>query len=97
MTRAEFLRYARKPHMIPDMTMPYRISGLVSYFWDCRKFAGVVDNPLNMEILTGWEKHTYITLERWERECMFMMDSAMRRAYGEAMRYHMERKQVKVK
>jgi len=69
--------------------------GLIQYFNSARSFAGVIDNPLTMSVLEEWQRHTYVTLDRWERECLFAMDRALRRSYSDVVKYHGERKPVK--
>lgn len=86
----------RKGSKVPDTSQPMRCSGLIAYYNSARSFAGVIDNPLSMSVIEEWQRHTYVSLERWERECLFAMDRALRRAYSDVVRYHGERKQVKV-
>ena len=50
-----------------------------------------------MAIIEDWQRHTYVTLERWERECLFAMDRALRRSYSDVVKYHAERKPIKSK
>lgn len=97
MTRAEFAKYRHAAHIVPDLEPNARCIGLISYFNNIRSFAGVVDNPLTMDIIEGWQRHTYVTLNRWERDCMFAMDRAFRHAYGNVLKYHADRPQVGVK
>lgn len=84
-----------KGDIVPDLSPPYNCIGIIEYFNNARSFAGVIDNPLTMDIIDGWERHTYIKLERWERECLFAMDRALRRSYSDVVKYHAERPQVK--
>lgn len=51
----------------------------------------MVDNPITMAVIKDWEEHTYVKLERWERECIFAMDRAFRRAYSDVLKYHSDR------
>ena len=95
MTRAEYLKYAKQAAKIPDLNPPARCVGLIQYFNSARSFAGVIDNPLTMSVIEEWQRHTYVTLERWERECIFAMDRALRRSYSDVLKYHASRKQVK--
>lgn len=96
MTRAEYLRHAHAGHKVPDLTIPYRCNGLIQYFHNVRSFAGVIDNPITMSVIKDWQDHTYVTLQRWERDCIFAMDRAFRRAYNDVVKYHSTRKQVKL-
>jgi len=95
MTRAEFLRHARQPGKIPDLTMPSRCAGLIQYFYAIRNLTGIIDNPLTMAVIKDWQEHTYVELERWERECIFAMDRAFRRSYSDVLKYHAERDAAK--
>ena len=96
MTRAEYLRHARAGHKVPDLKPPARCIGLIQYYNSARGFAGVIDNPLTMSVIEEWQRHTYVELERWERDCLFAMDRAFRRAYSDVLQYHAGRKQVKL-
>lgn len=55
---------------------------------------GDVEKPIRMSDIEDWQRHTYIKLERWERECVFLMDAAFRRAYSDVVRYHAGRKPI---
>lgn len=68
---------------------------MIQYFNDARSFAGVIDNPMDMSVLEGWQRHTGVVLERWERDCLFHMDRALRRSYSDVIKYHAQRSQVK--
>lgn len=91
MTRAEFLRHVRQPGKIPDLTMPSRCAGLIQYFYAVRNLAGVIDNPLTMSVIKDWQDHSDVRFTKWERECLFAMDRAFRRAYSDVLKYHAER------
>lgn len=96
MTRAEFLRHAHAAHKIPDLAPPRHLTGVLQYFNNIRSFAGVTDNPITMGVIKDWQDHTYVQLERWERECIFAMDRAFRRACADVLKYHSSRKPVKL-
>lgn len=66
----------------------------MSYFYDIRPLAGISDNPITMEVLEGWQQHTYVRLSRWERECIFLMDAAFRRAHCDVVKYHSSRGKI---
>lgn len=85
----------KKGNLVPDTKPPSRCSGLIQYYNNARSFAGVIDNPLTMSVIKDWQEHTYVSLDRWERECLFAMDRALRRSYSDVLRYHASRKQVK--
>lgn len=68
--------------------------GLVQYFHAIRAAIGDPDKSIRMSDIEDWQRHTYVTLERWERECLFRMDGAFRRAYGAVVRYHAGRKPI---
>jgi len=85
----------RKGDKVPDIKPPFDCMGLIQYFNSARSFAGVIDNPLTMSVLEEWQRHTYVTLDRWERECLFAMDRALRRSYSDVVKYHADRKPVK--
>lgn len=85
----------RKGDRVPDLNPPSRCIGLIQYYNSARSFAGVIDNPLTMSVIEEWQRHTYVQLDRWERECLFAMDRALRHAYSEVVKYHAGRKQVK--
>lgn len=68
---------------------------LAQYFNSLRSFTGVIDNPMTMGVVKDWQEHTYVRLERWERDCMFAMDRSFRRAYGDVVSFHASRKPVK--
>lgn len=55
----------------------------------------MIDNPLNMAIITDWQSHSHVRLERWERDCLFAMDRAFRRSYNDVVAFHAKRKQIK--
>lgn len=84
-----------QPGRVPDLEPGLRIIGLVGYFNALRSLAGVIDNSLTMSIIEDWQRHTYVRLERWERECIFAMDRAFRQSYGAVLKWHAERKQIK--
>lgn len=63
---------------------------MVGYFTDIRSQAGYIDTPLNMSIIEGWQRHTGVVLERWERDCIFLMDRVARRSYNDVVKYHAE-------
>lgn len=96
-TRVEYFRHRRADREIPDLSCPKRCMGLVNYFQSIRSLAGAVDNPVTMGIIRDWEAHSYVILSRWERECIFAMDRALRHSYGEVLKYHAERIQIKIK
>lgn len=75
-------------HKVPDLTPPFRCRGLIAYFNDIRSRVGVIDNPMTMAAIRDWQEHTGIVLDRWERDCMFAMDRALRHSYGEVVKYH---------
>lgn len=85
----------KKGNLVPDTKPPSRCQGLIQYYNNARSFAGVIDNPLTMSVIKDWQEHTYVSLDRWERECLFAMDRALRRSYSDVLRYHASRKQVK--
>lgn len=95
LTRAQFLEYARQGSKVPDLTAPFRCLGLIGYYNNIRSFAGVIDNPVTMSVILDWQKHTNVSLEKWERDSIFAMDAALRRSYADVVKYHAQRKQVK--
>lgn len=90
MSRAARLRHMRAGHKVPDLNPSPRIMPMVQYFNDARSFAGVIDNPMTMDVIEGWQRHTGVKLERWERDCLFAMDRALRRGYSDVLKYHAE-------
>lgn len=97
MTRAEYLRHAHAHKKIPSMDYPAKYSGLIGYFNAIRQLAGITDNPITMATIKDWQSHSCVELERWERDCIFAMDRAFRRACSDVIKYHAARKQVGVK
>lgn len=87
--------YVKRGGDVPDTSPPIHCVGLISYFNGIRSFAGGIDNPITMTTIEEWQRHTYVVLAKWERECIFAMDSALRRSYSDVVKYHAERKQVK--
>jgi len=85
----------KKGDRVPDLRVPSQCQGLIQYYNNARSFAGVIDNPLTMSVIKDWQDHTYVSLDRWERECLFAMDRALRRSYSDVLKYHATRKQVK--
>lgn len=85
----------RKGGIVPKPKLDGFAQIMVQYFNDARSFAGIIDNPMTMDTLQGWQEHTGIILERWERDCLFAMDRAFRRAYNDVVKYHAKRPQVK--
>lgn len=75
-------------HKVPDLEPSARIITMVQYFNDVRGFTGVIDNPMTMDVVEGWQRHTGIKLYRWERNCLFAMDRALRRSYSDVLKYH---------
>lgn len=90
MSRSERLRHMRAAHKVPNLDPPQRIAPMIQYFNDARSFAGVIDNPMTMDVIDGWQRHTGVTLDRWERDCLFAMDRALRRSYSDVLKYHAE-------
>lgn len=93
-SKADIYRYRRAAGRIPDLSPPLRGIGLIQYFNNIRGIIGDPDKPIRMADFEDWQRHTYITLDRWERECLFQMDAAFRRAYGGVLKYHAGRKPI---
>jgi len=68
---------------------------LVEWFWNIRGFCGSYENVMTPDIVRQWQDHEYITLEKWERDCIFGMDRAFRHAYSDVILWHGKRKQIK--
>lgn len=85
------------PHKVPNLTPPSRGVGLISYFWDIRSRMSSPDDAVNLATIKDWQESCYITLERWERDCIFAMDSAFRRARVDVIKYHADRDAEKAK
>lgn len=52
----------------------------MAYYNELRSLTGDYEKPLTMDIVEGWQRHREFKLEKWEREAMFAMDRAFRRA-----------------
>ena len=76
------------------MKPPAHAGGLIQYFSNIRSFIGDVEKPMTMGVIDDWQRHTYVNLERWERECLFAMDRALRHAYTGVVKYHAGRKPI---
>lgn len=58
--------------------------------------AGDIEKPINMADIENWQRHRAITLERWERDCMFVMDRALRHSYADVVKWHSKRDPIKL-
>lgn len=79
---------------VPELNPEPVCRALVAYFYDVRRFCGIIDNTMTMDHIEQWQRHTYVILRRWEREAMFVMDSALRRGYSSAVKFHAKRSKV---
>lgn len=52
---------------------------------------GDIEKPITMDIIRGWQDHTYVKLDRWERDGIFVMDAALRRSYHDVVKFHAQR------
>lgn len=77
------------------MVLNSEYHSILDWFWGARGFCGVVDNVLTPDILSQWERHECIKLQKWERDCIFGMDRAFRLAYNDITSWHMKRTQIK--
>lgn len=78
------------------MTPPVRCVELIQWFNDIRSSAGDVDKPIKMDDIEDWQRHRSITLHRWERDCIFAMDRSLRNSYANIVKWHSERKPIKL-
>lgn len=58
--------------------------------------SGDIEQPINMSDIENWQRHRSITLERWERDCMFIMDRALRHSYADVVKWHSKRDPIKL-
>lgn len=65
-------------------------------FYAMRRFTGGPDNPITPAMVFDYERHRGSDYEKWQREALFAMDAAFRRAYNDVVKFHMQRKQIKL-
>lgn len=75
------------------MELPFGAGEYLDLFWKIRGICGDEANPVTPGIITQWERHDCRTFQKWERECFFDMDKALRQTGGEVLKFHMERPQ----
>lgn len=64
---------------------------MVQHFHTMRTWAGSEENPITMGIVSQYQDHVGYNFERWERNCVFMMDGAFRQSYYDAVKFHANR------
>ena len=95
LSKADIFEWTRRGKQIPKPSLSIEQSDWVDKFWQVRGICGGPDNPITPDIISQWERHTYNTLQKWQRDWMFGMDSAFRHAHGEVLKFHATRAQVK--
>ena len=93
MTMADAHIAARRSKRIPKIVAPVDCIDLIGWFWDIRSFIGGVDNPdpVTMREIRDWQDHSYIIMDKWQRDAVFEMDRALRRGYMNSVKFHMKR------
>lgn len=81
---------------VPDIKPPQGYEVLIRYFNELRNFCGSIDTVLTMDIIEQWQRHSYVEFAKWERDCMFGMDRALRHAYSDVVKFHSRRTKIKV-
>lgn len=64
---------------------------MVQHFQTIRAWAGPEDIPVTMSVISQYEDHIGYRFDRWERNCIFMMDGAFRHSYYDAVKFHANR------
>lgn len=95
LTKAQLYTHRKAQNRIPKPKLRVECLQFVEWFWDARAFCGNYENVLTPSILAQWQSHSYVELERWERDVLFGMDRAFRHAYSGVLQYHMRRDQIK--
>lgn len=96
MSRADrFRRTLSGANEVPDTNPSRRVLGFAQYYNSIRSLMESSEKPITMAVIKDWQEHTYVLLERWERDVIFAMDRAFRRAYADVLRFHSERTQSK--
>ena len=80
---------------VPIIKPPVRATSLIAYFNELREFCGSIDDVLTMDIIEQWQRHSYVRLDKWERDCMFAMDRVLRHSYSDVLKFHAKRTKIK--
>lgn len=80
---------------MPEEGFDLDVAPYISDFYRMRGLAGIVDNPITIDVIEQWERHTYSRYQKWERDLFLDVDRAFRQAQAKVVKFHNGRTKVK--
>lgn len=89
-------KHGNREDQIPVSVLPIEHVERLQQFFDIRSICGSIENPVTPDIIRQWESHSYVTFQKWERDVILHCDRSLRHAHGEVLKYHANRKPIKL-
>lgn len=94
-SRAQLFEYTGRAHMVPEISVDFEYQKSHDDFWAIREMIANPDLAMTLDHICQWERHTYNRLQKFERDLVFTMDRAFRRARIDVLEFHGKRKSIK--